>query len=236
MEHHPSRVPSKTGRSHALWLESDSSSVACWCLIKLPYIDMYNILLSWHFGVTLSSQELNLPDSQQEQQVCVLLSSCHTSSSPLTQTGIDVWVLWGAPWIICAQKVLWAGRQFRDKSNKMVESTASWTIYLSGSRDIVFRSGRPARQSPQRSGLYWNFDSVFQSCHFLKSACNKGDGLLRRSRGREGGKYKKVLLEREKRGSEINLRLVIRRGRTHKSWQWSITLIWAAAARLLQAD
>lgn len=28
---------------------------------------------------------------------------------------------------------------------------------------------------------------------------------MRRRRGREGGKYKKVLLEREKRGSGINL-------------------------------
>lgn len=166
-----------------------------------------------------------------------LMSHFQLPSPPLTHAGIDVWVLRGARWIICAQKVLWAGRQFRDKSNKMVKSTASWTIYLSGSRDIVFRSGCPARQSPQRSGLYWNFDSVFQSCHFLKSVCNKGDGLLRRSRGREGGKYKKVLLERgKKRGSEINQRLVIRRRRTHKSWQWSITLIWAAAERLLQAD
>lgn len=42
-------------------------------------------------------------------------------------------------------------------------------------------------------GLYWNFDSVFQSCHFLKTVCNKRGKWIR-------GKYQKVLLERGKEG------------------------------------
>lgn len=147
---------------------------------------------------------LNFSYSEHEHAGVVapqLMSHLQLSLPPLTHTGIDVWVLVGSAMNnLCTKKVLWAGRQFWDKSNKMVKSTASSTIYLSGSWDIVFRSGRTVPQSPQRSGLYWNFDSVFQSCHFLKTVCNKGDGLLRRNWGREGEKYKKVLLEREKRG------------------------------------
>lgn len=59
------------------------------------------------------------------------------SSPPTPNPGSDSWGLWGAWWIICAQKELQAGGKFRDKSNKMVKSTASWTIYLSGT-DMSF--------------------------------------------------------------------------------------------------
>lgn len=60
------------------------------------------------------------------------------SSLPTPNAGIDSSVLWGAWWIICGQKVLQEGGQFWDKSNKMVKSTASWTIYLSGTEISSF--------------------------------------------------------------------------------------------------
>lgn len=38
------------------------------------------------------------------------------------------------------------------------------------------------------------------------------------------------------KSKEIHQHVVIWRWRKHKSWQWSITLIWAAADTVLQAD
>lgn len=61
-----------------------------------------------------------------------LMTNLQPSSLPTPYPGIDSWGLSGARWIICGQKELQAGGKFWDKSNKMVKSTASWTIYLSG--------------------------------------------------------------------------------------------------------
>lgn len=106
------------------------------------------------------------------------------------------------------------------------------------SHSILLQSGQLTCQKPTAVWALLKLWFSFSTCHFLRTVCNKGDRLLGR-RTLKGNNEKKGNLywkKEGKKGKEIHQRVVIWRWRKHKSWQWSITLIWAAADTVLRAD
>lgn len=119
-----------------------------------------------------------------------------------SNAGIDSRGLRGARWIIRGQKELRAGSKFLDKSNKMVKSTASWTIYLSGtdmsSLSVCLFGSTPATSLVKAHSSHSFIETLIQfprvvTFFFLRTVCNKGVGLLK-------GRAEKWLNEKKNRG------------------------------------
>lgn len=104
-----------------------------------------------------------------------------------------------------------------------------WNRYVLQSLAVLFHFSYLTCQSPQQSSLYWNFDSVSQVVTFQRLWAIKETTYWREEQ-RKGLMKNKTYTGRRK-SRETSHYSVIWGWRKHRSWQWSITLIWAAAAR-----
>ena len=113
------------------------------------------------------------------------------SSRPTPDAEIDSSGLWGAPWIICGQKRA-AGRR-KNSETKVIKWWSQQLhelfiflepICLPSVSCCTVPLQPPHLSKPTAVQALLKLWFSFPSCHFLRTVCNKGDGLLgKRRRG-----------------------------------------------------